>query len=485
MKSSFTQWTNEKIRKYDLRDRVDRTLERDPFSAGKRPVIRWIKGDGLDDVVTQAAIAQATRLFGDQVDYCLLTQGIAPDRAREVLSWATQPVEWRPISGADNPWLQQTLFNAGCDENDFGYWWKWFPERVRPDAPEWILDGDMVILKRPPWFEEWISGRDRIRVSQFQKLTEEDHIYGRYEDFVDPEVRLYSGLISLPAKLSYLEGFKKVLNKLPLQFPHNGKRDMCEQGVVAATFQEFDPIPIPLEEFPFARGYEMELDFGDGTINDDYWGVHFGNAFVMKNVHFHAKQDLGEIVKVEDADLFTRFRWLSGGIGQWGFAGWGMSEEIARIIVSEMPNLPFKRILEIGTSRGYMAAILAAHGALVTAIDVSDRGAKKNLEGLTAIFQQSDALEFLKKEKRFFDYICVDLHGNSWKNWRKMWPWLSSRIGPGGRIVINNATLDSIPEWAHESGVRELGEVLSLDENWKVTLHSHPLPGVLVLELLS
>ena len=162
-----------------------------------------------------------------------------------------------------------------------------------------------------------------------------------------------------------------------------------------------------------------------------------------------------------------------------------MSEEIARIMVGELPDLSFKRVLEIGTSRGYLAAILSAHGALVTAIDVSDRGAKKNLEGLSAFFHQSDALEFLKKQQPFYDYICVDLHGNSWKNWQKIWPWLSSRIRTGGKIVINNATLDSIPEWAHESGVRELAEVLSLDENWKVTIHPLPLPGVLVLELLS
>ncbi len=485
MKTTPNRWLEEKFRKFDLRDRVDRALERDPFSAGTRPVIRWIKGDGLDDVVTQAAIGHATRLFGDRVDYCLLTQGISPDRAREVLAWATQPVEWRPISGADNPWLQETLNNAGCAEDDFGYWWKWFPDRVRPQAPEWILDGDMVILKEPPWFAQWASGKDRLRVSQIQKLTNDDHIYGRYEELVDPEIRLYSGLISLPPRLSYLEGFKKILNQLPLLAPHNGKRDMCEQGVVAATFQEFDPIPIPLEEFPFARGYDMEMDFGDGEVNDEYWGIHFGNAFVMKNVHFHAKQDLGQIVKVKDSDLFLRFRWLSGGNGQWGFAGWGMSEEIARIMVGELPDLSFKRVLEIGTSRGYLAAILSAHGALVTAIDVSDRGAKKNLEGLSAFFHQSDALEFLKKQQPFYDYICVDLHGNSWKNWQKIWPWLSSRIRTGGKIVINNATLDSIPEWAHESGVRELAEVLSLDENWKVTIHPLPLPGVLVLELLS
>jgi hypothetical protein len=61
-----------------------------PFSLGSRPVIRWIKGDGLDDEITRSVIAQATRLFGASVDYCLCSAGISPARARAVLAWAEQ-----------------------------------------------------------------------------------------------------------------------------------------------------------------------------------------------------------------------------------------------------------------------------------------------------------------------------------------------------------------------------------------------------------
>ncbi len=68
------------------------------FSLGTRPVIRWIKGDGLDDAVTRAAIAQATRIFGSEVDYCLCTVGISAFRARTILEWAAQPVEWWPMT---------------------------------------------------------------------------------------------------------------------------------------------------------------------------------------------------------------------------------------------------------------------------------------------------------------------------------------------------------------------------------------------------
>lgn len=79
-------------RKFDARGHWHQFLGTDIFTKGSKPVIRWIKGDGLDDEVTSVALAQATRIYGQQVDYCLLTQGISPDRARQILSHADRTV---------------------------------------------------------------------------------------------------------------------------------------------------------------------------------------------------------------------------------------------------------------------------------------------------------------------------------------------------------------------------------------------------------
>src|ERR1700736_5596947 len=112
---------------------------RRPFTLGHRPVIRWIKGEWLCDEVPRSAISQATRLFGSSVDYCLCTAGISPARARAVLAWAEQPVEWWPLTPQDNPPLAAALMAAGryCDR--LGSWGKGVPERVRNGAPEGIL----------------------------------------------------------------------------------------------------------------------------------------------------------------------------------------------------------------------------------------------------------------------------------------------------------------------------------------------------------
>src|SRR5664279_6604413 len=179
------------------------------FSIGARPVIRWIKGDGLDDPVTRAAIGQATQLFGSQVDYCLCTNQLGAERVRSILELATQPVEWWPLSPSDNPVLADTLSAAGCPPEHYGYWWKWFPERTRENAPEWILDGDMVITGAPTWFKPWAQGHDVCRVTQDDRWPLEG-LYGSYVAFVDERQRLYSGLISLPPRLRFMHEIEAV-----------------------------------------------------------------------------------------------------------------------------------------------------------------------------------------------------------------------------------------------------------------------------------
>ena len=234
------------------------------FSLGKRPIIRWIKGDGLDDNVTRAAIGQATRLFGNAVDYCLCTQGIDAVRVRNILQWAVQPVEWWPVSEKDNQRLANLLLEAGCPVENFGYWWKWFPERVRPDAPEWILDGDMVITGKPDWFHQWMEGKDVVRLSQDDAET--PLIYGEYALLVDLSLKLYSGLVSLPPGCRYMPILEEVLRLQPLARGHNGQKDMDEQGAIAATFQKLDAQPIPLYEFPFCRAFQNHVEIGRAHV---------------------------------------------------------------------------------------------------------------------------------------------------------------------------------------------------------------------------
>jgi len=485
-------------------DRASARLAGRPFSRGTRPVIRWIKGDGLDDPVTRAALGQATRLFGNSVDYCLCTNGIGAARARSILEWASQPVEWWPLSPDDNPALAGALMAAGCPPEHFGYWWKWFPERVRPDAPEWILDGDMVITAAPSWFEQWASGNDTCRVTQDDRWPME-YLYGRYVELVGEESRLYSGLVSLPPRLRYMPDLLTVLAAKPLSSGHDGRRDMCEQGVIAAAFQGIGACPIPLYEFPFGRAFETTIDYGVRGNQGAAWGYHFGHAFRMRNPHFERLVKQGAIFsrlgpqrtierifsratirmladrllrRASAQRVVDRFAWL-GNFGQWGVPGWTISDHCASMIVEWTRKFAPRQVLEIGTSRGRLTAMLASTGCRVTTVDHHDRGAGQNLDGLEVRVLMDDAVHFLATTSETFDLIVIDLHGNSEADWKPLAPVLERCLSPSGMLILHNATLSKIPEWKGETGVRWFLD--TLDPSWKVELHPQPLPGLAIV----
>ncbi|MCC7272849.1 MAG: class I SAM-dependent methyltransferase [Alphaproteobacteria bacterium] len=448
-----------------------------PFARGTRPVIRWIKGDGQDDVVTRAAIAQATRLFGNRVDYCLCTNGISGARARAVLAHASEPVELWPLTAADNPWLARRLATAGCYPDRFGYWWKWFPERVRPDAPEWILDGDMVVTGAPPWFAAWCDGRDGVRVTQ----DDRPHpwtMYGAFHAQVDRRLGLYSGLISLPPGHSYRAAFEAALAAPGLQPGHDGRLHMDEQGVVAVAFQNAGALPIPLYELPFARGPERTLDFGMAGDRGCAWGFHFSFAFRGPNRHFERMVTAGMIPDCSrEPPEQERFRWLANR-GQWGEPGWSATDAFVARTVAAARRYAGGDALEIGTSRGHLAAVLAALGCRVTTVDAADRGARDNLADMGVDVRIADGADFLAVGDRRFDLVVVDLHGNGPDVWTRLWPLLTTAVRPGGRLVVNNTHLWRSPVWRAESGLRAMIEQAM--DGWDAEVFPEPYPGMAI-----
>jgi predicted O-methyltransferase YrrM len=318
-------------------------------------------------------------------------------------------------------------------------------------------------------------------------------MYGKYVSHVDLDLKLYSGLISLPPKVTYIDRFLDVIQKQPLAVPHDGRKDMCEQGVVAAAFQGLEVLPITLYEFPFGRAFEGHIDYGIQGDQGQAWGYHFGNSFIMKNPHFYRLTKAGVIYSKPKKnwltqlrclakhstervrDLSERFQWL-GNIGQWGVPGWAVADEIAITICKEAQAFAGKQVLELGTSRGHLSAMLASLGCRLTTVDHQDRGAAQNLAGLDVKVIVADAVQYLINTSQEFDLIVVDVHGNTPKDWARLEGPLINRLKPGGRLVIDNVALHEIPEWKEETGVQWFLD--RLPESWQVKVNTTVPPGV-------
>lgn len=447
------------------------------YVTSSKPLIRWVKGDGLDDEVTRSAIAQATRLFGDEVDYCITTNNIKPGRVRDILSWASQPVEWIPVSSKDNKSLAEALMQAGCKEKNFGYWWKWFPTRVRPSAPEWILDGDMVITAKPKWFHLWKNGKDRLRVSQDD--TTLANYYGEYARQAVNSLKLYSGIISLPPKLFFDKKLIGFLKKFPLKKDHDGTINMSEQGVIAAVFSKIGCIPIPLSEFPFANSEAINFNYGLKKNIKNIWGYHFTRSFIKKSKTFFSLVEKQKIYwNSKSIGSIEKFSWLRNH-GQNGYEGTSMHPFFVNKSYEIAKKFKNKEVLEIGTSRGYLSAIISDVGCKVTTLDNVDRGALVNLQNLRVKIIHDDAISFLKTSNKKYELILVDLHGNYKKLWLELFPLIQNSLKYGGTFIFHNSQISDKTARARENGIQYLVSQKLLN---RFTLKNYktPWPGMLI-----
>ena len=229
-------------------------------------------------------------------------------------------------------------------------------------------------------------------------------------------------------------------------------------------------------EFPFGRAFEEELNYGSKGPAENVWGYHFGHAFRADNRHFRRLAAEGTVYwRVDDPPLIERFNWLKN-FGQWGIPGWSMSPGCTERVSTLAQQYAGRRVLDIGTSRGRLAAILATHGCIVTTVDQTDRGASTNLMQMGVQTGISDAADFLRRVDDQFAMIVVDLHDNSEKVWAELWPLLGDHVESDGSIILYNSHLWQMPEWCEEIGLRWITE--ASPAGWTTEVFPNPEPGM-------
>jgi predicted O-methyltransferase YrrM len=433
-------------------------LQRRRFSHQTRPVIRWIKKEAQDDHLVRASIAQATKLFGSSVDYCLCTtEMIDPMRARAILAWSEQPVEWWQVSSADNQVLDQYLTQRGYRSEDFGDWWQYFPERVRPSAPEWIIDSDVVILAKPVWFDAWMKGEDIVRVTDSMRTM------------VCPPGLTYQ----TDCLLQLAEIGPTQINTLLAAFREQLLKIFGTKNAILMTKGEV-PSEVDISQ-DLKSAWAIQFSNASGKTSDTF------QHLVKENIIFSKVDDGLSQVNIEQ--LVARFEWLSGGTGQWGVPGWSMRNSYIPVLLQRATAFIGKSVLDLGTSRGRLPAMMSTMGCQVTTVDHQDRGAADNLRGLPVRVVTDDAVSFLERSTEKFDYIVVDLHGNTLENWQRYAQPLLQRLNTGGVMFLDNAILYEMPVFKDEVGVRWFLSQLSAD--WKVELYKKEPPGFAIVTHLA
>ena len=247
-----------------------------------------------------------------------------------------------------------------------------------------VLDGDIVIVRQPPWFERWLAGEGEVRITADARCR----AYGQYKDLIDAR-RLYSGLLAFPPRFDFQVRLLSVLRVRPLAAGHDGTRDVSEQGCVAAGLVADDVIAIPLDELPFGRAFEDSLDYGPHGRAGEPWGYHFGRSFTTENRHFTALVEAGEVFhRPGESSAVDRLAWLRPLRSP---AGPLASDPATAECVAQLASVYCGRsVLLIHPGRGYLAALMAERGCRVTALSPTPSHLRINLGGTGVAVRASD-----------------------------------------------------------------------------------------------
>lgn len=199
---------------------------------------------------------------------------------------------------------------------------------------------------------------------------------------------------------------------------------------------------------------------------------------IMANAHFERLTAEKKVFSKTCSSTVEKFKWL-GNYGQWGVPGWSMNEDATEIILRLAASFSGKEVLELGTARGRLTAMLATLGCNITTVDHHDRGAAKNLAGLSMNVVVDDIVHFLTTSNQYFDLIICDVHGNSPRDWINYSKPLRRSVKKGSTLIINNYFLDKIPEWREETGVEWF--LKQLPRQWSFTLYNAIIPGIAVV----
>lgn len=257
-----------------------------------KPLWRWTVGNclqqGLDILVE--SVHRTTRALGiDNWDWAICYNGLN----REELQFISDAIKDKPIQLISQSWATCPI-DDNCQtprrkDGSFewngtrcgGTLWKVCPPRIRMESHEVVVDNDIVMLKKFPEIDEWLSTTDKTLI-----LEEPIRFYGRYDYLFPPrEPFLNSGFMGLPPNYDFGAAIHENWSKYG-KYMNLSQAD--EQGLLVYTLNQLPSIRISKEQMieVLHRDYKTKLTGME-------YAYHFTQANRIPNHHaWNAYQEM-------------------------------------------------------------------------------------------------------------------------------------------------------------------------------------------------
>lgn len=250
----------------------------------EKPLFRWTVGNclqqGLD--ILAESIHRTTRALGiDNWDWVVCYNGIN----RDDLEFLQRAIGNRPIKLYSQNWATCPV-NDNCQsprrkDGSFdwdgkrcgGTMWKVCPARFRMETHEIVMDNDIVLLKKFPQIDEFLSCKDKALI-----LEEPIRFYGRYDClFGSDGPYLNSGFMGFPPSWDYgMEIFKN----WEKYGRYQNLTQADEQGLLTYTLNGIPSIRVKKEQMIEV----LHRDFA-AKLTGKEEGIHFTQANRIPNHH--------------------------------------------------------------------------------------------------------------------------------------------------------------------------------------------------------
>ena len=265
-----------------------------------KPIVRWTIGDKcspLGLVILREAVSSFTGMYKKKFDYYVqynfdsFDQTIKEQKLKDTLkgldvnfkkqTWSEIPVH---VNKPENK-----TFSRVDNLKDSGSIWKICPPRINIKTHEIIMDNDLVIYKKIPEIDQFLSSNDKLLV-----LEDPIKYYGVYCNSHDDSKVLNSVLFGLHPDYDFSENLKYFWNE-------NGSFNKLsyadEQGFICAVLRRSENILISKNTIvemhckglfksykPSMKSDGAFVEYDNNLFNDFYikgCGIHFVQSNTM------------------------------------------------------------------------------------------------------------------------------------------------------------------------------------------------------------
>jgi hypothetical protein len=211
----------------------------------KKPLFRWTVGATTDLGINilHHSIRMATRIYRGTFDWMVCYNKLSPSQLNKLEKIARRynvllhEQRWEVCPLPTEPRTYATSSNGYKTGGSF---WKVCPPRMRRETHEIIMDNDVVLTKKMPQIEAFLSS-DTAMV-----LSEPIRYFGKYGDYMPEEKAYNSGLMGLPPRYN----FQKAIRQTWKRCESVTQLKQCdEQGLLTCALTSSFPNFIEITKF--------------------------------------------------------------------------------------------------------------------------------------------------------------------------------------------------------------------------------------------